>query len=201
MNSLSLKDSKGELLSLDENGEGTFKEYIKNVVLKSAQKAIDNGIDVSSKKWLEVENKKAVSIDFSDYVKDITRMKAAPAFDSLENDSPENDLFGNDTVYCRHFTKYSFKHSTVKSSLAEPEIVKLMNPMNYIEDEKANTVKFWRIRHGECDRDTSIAISAILTLKLENNGAVVDYHSPWDTPHSGDYDLDELFEWIDKICK
>lgn len=201
LNSLSLKDSSGSSLTLDENGEGTFKEYLKNIILKSAQKAIDKGVDVSSKTWLKVENNKAVSIDFSAYVKDITRMKTAPAFDDLSNDSPENDLFGNETTNCRHFTKYSFEHSTAKGSLAEPEIVKMMNPMHYIEDEKAKTIKFWRIRHGECDRDTSLAISAILTLKLENNGANVDYHSPWDTPHSGDYDLDELFEWIDKICK
>ena len=27
----------------------------------------------------------------------------------------------------------------------------------------------------------------------------VDYHSPWNVPHSGDYDLDELFVWIDRI--
>jgi len=24
---------------------------------------------------------------------------------------------------------------------------------------------------------------------------------PWEIPHSGDYDLDELFQWIDGICK
>lgn len=41
----------------------------------------------------------------------------------------------------------------------------------------------------------------MLTLKLQNNGYSVDYHSPWNTPHSGDYDLDELFSWIDSICK
>ena len=31
-------------------------------------------------------------------------------------------------------------------------------------------------------------------------GCEVDYHSPWNTPHAGDYDLDELFAWIDGIC-
>ena len=63
----------------------------------------------------------------------------------------------------------------------------------------ASTAKHWRIRHGECDRDTSLAISAILTLKLRNNGCDVDYHSPWNVPHAVDYDLDELFCWIDEI--
>lgn len=201
VNSLNLVDMKGNPLQLDEKGDGSFKEHIKQIVLSSAQRAIDKGIDVSDKKWLTVSNKKAISMDFAAYAKEITRMKSAPAFDNVANDSPENDLFGNETTNYRHFTKYSFENSTAKGLLAEPEIIKLMNPMNYIEDDKAKKAKFWRIRHGECDRDTSLAISAILELKLTKNGMKVDYHSPWNTPHSGDYDLDELFAWIDSICK
>ncbi len=61
--------------------------------------------------------------------------------------------------------------------------------------------KKWRIRHGSIDADTSIAISVILATKLANNGYSVDYEIPWDVPHSGDYDLEELFNWIGKISK
>ena len=57
------------------------------------------------------------------------------------------------------------------------------------------------MRHGAVDKDTSLAIPAILALKLENLGKNVDFASPWGTPHSGDYDLDELFTWIDSIVK
>ena len=44
-----------------------------------------------------------------------------------------------------------------------------------------------------------------LHLRDENGDVLeldcaVDCHSPWDTPHAGDYDLDELFAWIDGIC-
>lgn len=141
VNSLQLKDENGKALVLDENGEGSFKEYVKQVVLASAQRAIDSGVDVSDKTWLVIENGKAVSMDFSEYVKDITRMKTAPAFDDLTMDSPENDLFGSATVNCRHFTKYSSQHSLADGALAEPEIIKLLNPMYYIEDEKAATAK------------------------------------------------------------
>ena len=77
----------------------------------------------------------------------------------------------------------------------------MMNPMPYIFDEKAQTAKYFRIRHGECDRDTSLAISAMLALKLKEAGCQVDYQSPWNIPHAGDYDLEELFAWIDEICK
>lgn len=201
VNSLQLKDKEGNPLVLDENGEGSFQEYVKQVVLASAQRAIDKGLDVSGKKWLTVENGKAAAMDFTGYVKDITRMKTAPAFDDLTLDSAENNLFGNESTDCRHFTKYSCQNSLAGGSAAEFAVVKLLNPMYYIEDEKAVTAKHWRIRHGECDRDTSLAISAMLAVKLQNNGAEVDYHAPWNTPHAGDYDLDELFAWIDSICK
>ena len=33
------------------------------------------------------------------------------------------------------------------------------------------------------------------------HGYDVDFFLPWGLPHSGDYDLEELFDWIDGICK
>ncbi len=201
LNSLELKDEAGNPLTLDADGNGSFKDYMMGVVLASAQRAMDSGVDVSDKTWLTTENGKAVAMDFDAYVRDITRMKTAPAFDDLTMDSPENDLFGTETEACRHFTAYSYENSLVGGKRADEQVVKLMNPMYYIDDDQAAKAPHWRIRHGECDRDSSLAISAMLTLKLRGAGYPVDYHSPWDTPHSGDYDLDELFAWIDEICK
>lgn len=54
---------------------------------------------------------------------------------------------------------------------------------------RADTAKYWRIRHGSFDRDTSLAIPVILATMLENNGCDVDFHLPWGLPHSGDYDI------------
>ncbi|MGN0205526.1 MAG: subtype B tannase [Coprococcus sp.] len=201
VNGLHLTDENGVLLSLDEAGEGTFKKYIEQIVLASAQRAIEKGIDIKDKKWLTIVEDRAVEMDFNGYVRDITRMKTAPAFDALTMDSPENSLFGRDDEDCCHFTEYSHEHSECGGSMAEKSVVKVMNPMNYIGNQNAMTAKYWRIRHGECDRDTSLAISAILAAKLRNTGCCVDYHAPWDTPHSGDYDLEELFAWIDDICQ
>lgn len=201
VNSLCLKAPDGTPLTLQENGEGSFLEYVKGVILRSAQQAIDSGTDVSSKNWLQAENGKAVSMDFREYAKEITRMKTAPAFDALSMDSPENSLFGSRTEDFRHFTSYSCRNSLKAGQRAEDAIIRLMNPTCYIRDDQAATAKHWRIRHGECDRDTSLAVSSILTLLLQEQGAEVDYRSPWDTPHSGDYDLDELFAWIDQICR
>ena len=41
----------------------------------------------------------------------------------------------------------------------------------------------------------------MLTLTLREQGWVVDYAAPWHVPHSGDYDLPELFAWIDQLCQ
>ena len=36
---------------------------------------------------------------------------------------------------------------------------------------------------------------------LKNKGYEVDFSLPLGLPHSGDYDLEELFAWIDKLAK
>lgn len=200
VNGLKLKDEGGKVLVLDEAGNGTFKEYMKQVVIKSAQKAIDDGRDISDNKWLTIGAGTVTDMDWQEYAKDITRMKTAPAFDALTMDSPENDLFGDRTTNVRHFTEYAKANSVCGGEMAEAVVVKMLNPMNYIEDVNAVKTKHWRIRHGECDRDTSLAISAMLALKLKEQHCEVDYHSPWNVPHSGDYDLEELFAWIDELC-
>jgi len=42
-----------------------------------------------------------------------------------------------------------------------------------------------------------------LYSKLMNAGAAkdVNFDLAWDGPHSGDYDLEELFAWIGKVCR
>ena len=87
----------------------------------------------------------------------------------------------------------------MNGELADGQQIKMMNPMNYIADEKAVKAEHFRIRHGAVDRDTSLEISAMLTVSLENHGVDVELQYPWGMPHAGDYDLEELFAWIDKI--
>ena len=85
--------------------------------------------------------------------------------------------------------------------MANGQIIKMMNPIRYIGNPKVQTAPHWRIRHGALDRDTALAIPAILALKLKNNGKTVDFKVPWGYGHDGDYDLPELFAWTDRICK
>lgn len=78
--------------------------------------------------------------------------------------------------------------------------MKMMNPMEYIGDERAVKAKHFRIRHGVVDRDTSLAVSAMLAAELENHGVDVELKYPWGIAHAGDYDMEELMAWIDEVC-
>ena len=200
VNSLDLRDKDGNVLNLDDKGNGTFKEYIKSKYIESAQSALDNGVDLSNVDWVTVQNEKVVDVDLDKYAVAVTRLKAAPAFDKLDLSSGENDEFATENNVPRHFTQTSKAHELKEGAMADSDIIRLMNPMNFIGGN-AQTASHFRIRHGAEDRDTSLAIPAILALKLENNGVDVDFFSPWARGHAGDYDLEELFDWADRICK
>lgn len=212
VNGLKLTDDKGNELTLDENGEGSFKEFVKGWVIRSAQKEYDTHSSAKSEDWVtvadsevekqdfvELENGRVVGVDWENYIRAITRMKPVPAFDHLDLSSPENEEFGDEVCDGRHFTVFSKEHSTVDGKLASESIIRLMNPVYYVRDEDADTAPHWRIRHGAYDRDTAIAIPIILQTLLKNAGYDVDFFLPWGVPHRGDYDLEELFVWIDRI--
>ncbi|MBP2656111.1 MAG: alpha/beta hydrolase [Firmicutes bacterium] len=198
VNSLGL--NKGTELALDADGNGPFKNYVKSFLIASAQKALDDGTDLSDLTWITITDGTVTDIDFNEYAEYASRYKAAPAFDGLDLSHAENGLFGSATINAKHFTQFGMENSTVDSFLADEHIVKMLNPMNYIGAQNTDTAQYWRIRHGAVDRDTSIAIPVILATKLDNEGFNVDLAIPWGQGHGGDYDLDELFTWLDNIC-
>ena len=201
VNSLQLKDEQGNLLTLDKDGNGSFRDYIKGKYMQSAQDALSRGLDGSSASWVKVKNGKVVDVDLDAYPAAATRMKAAPAFDKLNLSSAENDEFGSENNTPKHYSAISKQYESKTGEMADSETIKLMNPMNFIGNGKAVTAKHFRIRHGAIDRDTALAIPAILALKLQNSGVDVNFYSPWNRGHAGDYDLPELFNWLDSICK
>lgn len=187
LNGLKLSD-----LSLNEDGSGSFKDFICSLLLDSAREYLSRGGVIAEECGVAPD---ASKIDFEKYCGFLTRMKEPGAFDSPKKHSPENQLFGDKNTDFKHFTLLA----SGGEGIAEERVVKTMNPMNYVSNP--NAAKHIRIRHGAADRDTSFAVSALLTLKMREFGADVDYKLPWGVPHSGDYDLDELFDWIDKICR
>lgn len=204
VNGLGLKDADGTLLTLDENGEGPFAQYVKSFIVASAQKALGEGTDLSDISWLTIEDRTVIGIDWDAYAEHVTSVvarKGLPAFDAFDASSAENNLFGTGDADNLHFTQFGLDNDEAGVSLADSVVVKMMNPMYYIGAEGTDTAQYWRIRHGSMDRDTSLAVPVILGTALENAGFPVDVASPWGQGHGGDYDLDELFAWMDSISR
>ncbi len=195
VNALKLKNPQGIAMTLDAQGNGTFKKQIEIMLMQSAQKALDAGKDLSNQTWLTIQNGKVIAADFNAYAKFVGRQKTTPAFDGVDLSTGENNLFGDENVDKKHFTQFGMANNTAANAqLADSKIIRLMNAMNF-----QSPTAYYRIRVGENDRDTSLAISQLLALQLKNQGKLVDYALPWGVPHSGDYDLDELFAWAKQI--
>ncbi len=197
LNSLHLMKD-GKELTLDESGEGSFLDYIKTELVKSSKTAAKYRSNAEERSYLEIADYfDGDEIIWDKFVAAQTRMKAVPSFDDLNLRSPENEEFGDENVKARHFSQSPSLLD--KGEFADGNIIKMMNPMEMIESGEA--AKHWRIRHGSFDRDTSLAIPIMLERKLANLGYDVDFALPWGLPHSGDYDLEDLFAWIDQKVK
>ena len=206
VNNLQLHDSMGRVLKLDKNGNGTFKNYVKAFIIDAANKAQAKGTDLSKHTYLVRDNKTGTikDINWEAYNQFVSRSKAPGAFDSRSNDSGENNLFGTSTTDNNHFTITAALHDTTSNQnvyVENAKIVTMMNPMNYLGSPAATNAQFYRIRYGTADSNTSVAIPLIVGTRAQNLGYKVDMATPFDVDHSGDYDLDELFNWMDNIVK
>ena len=206
VNNLQLHDSMGRVLKLDKNGNGTFKNYVKAFIIDAANKAQAKGTDLSKHTYLVRDHKTGAikDINWEAYNQFVSRSKAPGAFDSRSNDSGENNLFGTSTTDNNHFTITAALHDTTSNQnvyVENAKIVTMMNPMNYLGSPAATNAQFYRIRYGTADSNTSIAIPLIVGTRAQNLGYKVDMATPFDVDHSGDYDLDELFNWMDNIVK
>ena len=204
VNSLGLKNAQGEPLALNADGSGSFRDYVAAYIATAANAELQKGTDPAALQaenpWLTIDDNHVKNVDFAAYAKAMGRQKTPPAFDALDLSSGENQLFGDANQDTRHFTAYSAANSAVKGAGSAGAVaVKKMNPLSYLSEKTAP--QHWRIRVGTKDRDTSHAIAAILAAKLQNSGKNVDMAMPWGVPHSGDYDLDELFAWMDGVVK
>jgi hypothetical protein len=200
LNRLGLRGPDGQALALDAQGQGSFKAWMKALLIASAQQALAEGKNLSARSWVRVADGRVQDIDVDAYLRAAGRMKLPPAFDALDLSAGENQLFGDAQVDKRHFTAYSLAHSAVPgAAMADDRLVRMMNPMSYIGVPGVQASAHWRIRQGTMDRDTALAVPMILAARLANTGHDVDLALPWDRPHSGDYDLDALFAWIAQV--
>ncbi len=141
---------------------------------------------------------------YLNYVAAVTPLKTPPAFDQMgvliDTPSPENKEFANSEGEAANFTDFSLQHRLHNPSATLDKDMRhrvyIMNPMNYIGTGRSTVASYWYIRHGAKDRDTSFLVPINLATKLQNAGMNVDFFIPWNRPHSGDYNLDDLFSWI-----
>ena len=140
---------------------------------------------------------------YLNYVVSTQPLKTAPAFDTQgvvdQRASGENEEFGDSKGSSVNFTEYSAKQTGSTVSEEVKRNVALMNPMNSIGDGVSDVAQYWYIRHGARDRDTAFPVPINLALKLKKAGKSVNFLLAWNRPHSGDYALDEMFQWI-KNC-
>ena len=206
VNNLQLRDRSGVILKLDKKGNGTFKQYVKSFIIDAANKAKSNGADLSRYSFLILDKNTGLvkDIDWDAYNSFTSRSKAPGAFDSRANDSGENSLFGTSTSDTNHFTITAALHDTTPNNdvyVENAKIVTMMNPMNYLGSPSATNAKYYRIRYGTADSNTSVAIPLIVGTRAQNLGYSVDMATPFGVDHAGDYDLQDLFNWMDSIVK
>ena len=142
---------------------------------------------------------------YLNYVVSTQALKGVPAFDSqiegINNASGENEEFGDETGNSVNFTDYTAEKNGTTLTDAIRRNVRLMNPMSFIGDGNTSVAPHWYIRHGARDRDTAFPVPVNFATKLRNAGKDVNFLLAWNRPHSGDYALDELFQWIAEITK
>lgn len=210
--SLGLKTPTGVPLTAD-----TYPDYLKMFLIKSAQKARDAGADMPANAGIKMNQgvrggpgEFVLDIDLGTYLNYVvtkTPLKAPPAFDKMgafgPDATPENQLFGDASGKPLNYTDFMLRKVTANPAAVVDKAIKdrvyLLNPMNFIGDPKATTTKNWYIRHGALDRDTGFQIPINLYTKLLNTGITADFALPWNRGHSGDYDLNNLFNWINSV--
>lgn len=146
---------------------------------------------------------------YLNYVVTTQPLKSVPAFDAMDvagdEATGENEEFGNKSGNSVNFTDYSLQKATGKTAVTVSpkikELVRIMNPMNFIGAENTTVAPHWYIRHGSRDRDTAFGVSINLATKLQNCGYDVDFLLAWNRPHSGDYNLDDMFKWIKNVTR
>ena len=143
------------------------------------------------------------------------RMKACTAFDRLDEQSGENELFGNSVQNTAHFSLSVAK--AVQSAAEEfPQEaaalaggwehcedeefqtrLKLLNPLAYIRDARGKKAAHYRIRVGADDADTAFSVSMTLAVMLQNaNLGTVDDALVWRQPHCEADVPGQIQDWI-----
>lgn len=172
--------------------------------------------------WLGVAGNAVIDIDYEKFLKfvaDATPLKVVPAFDSTANTGRhglrgENSLFGDDSIPYSNFTPYGWNNNEVAGDASGPDDtgrswdeeldfggsvlagqLRLIDPFHYLARNN-DVAPNWYLRHGMIDRDTSFAVELALAFAAKQRAEDVNFRLAWLRPHSGNYDVPEVHEWL-----
>ncbi len=194
--------SEGQAVHMD------FPKYINAVKRLKGVPAFD-AFDMSTGENNEFGTVDIPNRHFTRYAMEHSRFVTVPTLEEEAEKKKEKDTANRlaDPLMKRWLQKANLEEQMEKDKLdwsqymADWQTVRMMNPMRFIGLENVKTAPNWRIRHGSLDRDTAVAIPAMLALRLKNTGKTVDFKVPWGYGHDGDYDLPDLFAWTDRVAK
>ena len=201
-------------------GNGSDSSSSSGTTYKSAQAYIDslnrNGTWIKYDK--STNTAKITSLEA--FVKNMkSASKSLGAFDQLDSDQTENPLFGGHfdsylkaieagTEYEDAFTS-DFEKTDSAGNTVETR-VNMYNPMYYISSyydgyNSSDVAKYWRIRSGIEQGDTSLCTETNLALCLKNYGVNVDFATVWGQGHteaevSGDA-TSNVISWVNECMK
>ncbi|GHV44997.1 alpha/beta hydrolase [Spirochaetia bacterium] len=208
LNGLALTNTINKTALRADNITDYIKEFLKASAQKAYNAAADKAAFRTSFSWLSFSGDTVTDIDLQAHLTHVagkTSLKTPPAFDAkgVAGAAPtyENNLFGTMMAASTNFTDFSQQMSGNSIADEVKDRVYLMNAMNFIGNAGNTTAPNWYIRHGSIDRDTAFNIPVVLYTALANKGYAVDFAFAWERPHTGDYDLDEVFAWINGKVK
>ncbi len=144
------------------------------------------------------------------------RHAGGPFYESFYS---ENSVYGSTTVQNRNFSNYLSRDLAEAQSrgywldlnpsayvvLDETKaLINMYNPMYWIANKDRNLSEFaqhFYVRVGNQDHDTSQTIAVNYATLLMNKGLDVNFKMQWEQAHAGDYELDEMFAWIDSVIQ
>ncbi|NMO51385.1 hypothetical protein HH310_09305 [Actinoplanes sp. TBRC 11911] len=201
-NGLKLTGLDGKTLTADR-----YQDYLLATYLEPAAAKYLTELDSASRTryltanpWVTWSAGKA-SFSFADYLEHLgNRTKGQPAFDAFDLSTAENNEFGAATVDARHFTEYSQKHDSGGTGLDTdiPHLVKLMNPMYFLTRKSESRAKYWFLRAGTSDTDTSPTVLANMAARIAAFGQV-DSRMYWDGGHGVNRDPAKFLAWAAQI--
>ena len=132
----------------------------------------------------------------------------------------EDSLYGSkEAAYCP-FTEYSWNNDKAENGYGLDETgmtwdeyleteegkelsmqLQMSSPIPYLTSDNGDSAPYWYVRHGLRDRDTSFALQTVLYNAILNDDTIADVNFvlPWLQPHSGDYDVQEAYTWLESV--